>query len=90
MQLDSIFILYQYTSIKINRVSGAKAFFNFIKNLALLSLLSSRTKNSFNTKIIILSVNIPIKPNTSFLVVIRKQGLLFISLLVIHTAIAIV
>ena len=58
--------------LKINGVSGTKAFFSFIKNLALLSLLFFRTKNSFNTKTSILLVCIPIKLNTSFLIVIKK------------------
>ena len=57
--------------LKINGVSGTKASFSFIKNLALLSLLSSITKNSFNTKISVWLVYISTRPNTS-LVVIRK------------------
>ena len=60
--------------LKINGVSGTRASFNFIRNLALLSLLSSMTENSSNAKISMLSVCIPIRPNAS-LVVIRKQGL---------------
>jgi hypothetical protein len=61
--------------LKINGVSGTRASLNFIRNLALLSLLFSKTKNSFNIKISILSVYIPIRLNTSFLVIIKKQGL---------------
>ena len=57
--------------LKINGVFGTRASFNFIRNLALLNLLSSITKNSFNTKISILLVYIPIRLNTS-LVMIRK------------------
>ena len=60
--------------LKINGVSGARAFLNFISSLILLSLLSFKTENSSNAKISILLVYIPIRPNTS-LVVIRKQGL---------------
>ena len=60
--------------LKINRISSTRASFSFIRNLALLNLLSSITKNFFNTKINILLVYIPIRLNTS-LVVIRKQGL---------------
>ena len=60
--------------LKINGVSGTRASFNFIRNLALLNLLSSITENSSDTKINMLLVYIPIKPNAS-LVVIRKQGL---------------
>jgi hypothetical protein len=59
--------------LKINGVSGARASLNFISSLALLSLLSFKTENSFNVKISILSVCIFIRPNTS-LVVIKKQG----------------
>ena len=58
--------------LKINRVFSTKAFLNFIKNLILLNLLSSKTKNSFNIKISILSVYIFTRLNTSFLVVIKK------------------
>ena len=58
--------------LKINKVSGIKASFSFIRNLALLSLLFFKTKNSSNAKISILLVYIPIKPNASFLVVIKK------------------
>ena len=61
--------------LKINGVSGVKASLNFIKNLILLNLLSFRTKNSSNTKISVLLVYISTRLNTSFLVVIRKQGL---------------
>ena len=61
--------------LKINRVSSTRASFSFIRNLALLSLLSFKAKNSSNTKISILFVCIPIRLNTSFLVVIRKQKL---------------
>ena len=61
--------------LKINRVSGTRAFFSFIKNLALLSLLFFKTKNSFNVNISILLVCIFTRLNTSFLVMIRKQGL---------------
>ena len=61
--------------LKINGVFGAKASLNFIRNLALLSLSSFKTENSFNTKISVLLVYISIRRNTSFLVVIRKQGL---------------
>ena len=57
--------------LKINRVFSAKAFLNFIKNLTLLNLLSFKTENSSNTKISVLLVYIPIRPNTS-LVIIRK------------------
>ena len=60
--------------LKINGVSGARAFLNFISSLALLNSSSFTTKNYFNAKISVLSVCIPIKPNTS-LIVIRKQGL---------------
>ena len=60
--------------LNINGVFGARAFLGFINNLVLLNLLSSKTENSSNTKISVLSVYIPIKLNTS-LVVIRKQGL---------------
>ena len=60
--------------LKINGVFGTKAFLNFISSLALLNLLFFKTENSFNVKISILLVYIPIRPNTS-LVVIRKQGL---------------
>ena len=48
--------------LKINRVSGTRASFAFIRNLVLLSLLFFRTKNSFNTKISVLSACIPITP----------------------------
>ena len=58
--------------LKINRVSSIRAFSSFIRNLALLSILFFRAKNSFNTKISILSVYIFIRLNTSFLVIIRK------------------
>ena len=58
--------------LKIKGVFGTRAFLNFIRNLVLLSLLSSKTENSSNTKISILLVYIPTGPNTSFLVVIRK------------------
>ena len=61
--------------LKINGVSGVKASFSFIRNLALLNLLSFKAENSFNIKINMLSVCIPIRLNTSFLVIIRKQGL---------------
>jgi len=61
--------------LKINGVSGARASFGFIRNLALLSLSSSITENSSDAKISVLLVCIPIRPNISFLVVIRKQGL---------------
>ena len=57
--------------LKINGVSGTRAFFSFIKNLVLLSFLSFITKNYSNAKISILLICIPIKPNTS-LVVIKK------------------
>ena len=57
--------------LKINRVSGTRASFRFVRNLALLNLLSSITKNSFNTKISVSSVYIPTRLNAS-LVVIRK------------------
>ena len=60
--------------LKINGVFSTRAFFSFVRNLVLLNLLSSITENSFNTKISILLVYIPIRLNTS-LVVIRKQGL---------------
>ena len=49
-----VFLYYISTHLlKINRVSGIKAFFNFIRNLALLSLLFFRTKNSFITELIL-------------------------------------
>ena len=60
--------------LKINGVSGIRASFSFIKNLALLSLLSSIIKNFFDTKINILLIYIPTRPNAS-LVIIKKQGL---------------
>ena len=60
--------------LKINGVFSARAFLGFISSLALLNLLSSKTENSSDVKISILSVYIPIRPNTS-LIVIRKQGL---------------
>jgi hypothetical protein len=70
-----VFLYYISTHpLKINRVSGARASLSFIRNLALLSLLSFKTENSSNAKISVLSVCIPIRPNTS-LIVIRKQGL---------------
>ena len=43
-------------------------------SLALLSLLYFKTENSSNAKISVLLVYIPIRPNTS-LIVIKKQGL---------------
>ena len=58
--------------LKINEVSSTKAFFGFIRNLVLLNLLSSKTKNSSNANISILLVCISTRPNTCFLVVIRK------------------
>jgi hypothetical protein len=58
--------------LKINRVFSARASLNFINNLALLNLLFSKTKNSFNIKISVLSHYIPIRLNTSFLIIIRK------------------
>ena len=58
--------------LKINEVSSARASFSFIKNLILLNLLSSKTKNSSNTKISILLVYIFTKLNTSFLIIIGK------------------
>jgi len=58
--------------LKINGVSSARASFGFVRNLALLSSLSSITENSFDAKISVLLVCIPIRPNISFLVVIRK------------------
>jgi hypothetical protein len=71
-----VFLYYISTYLlKINGVFGTRASLGFIKNLALLSLLSFKTENSSDTKISVLSVCIPIKPNTLFLVVIRKQGL---------------
>ena len=60
--------------LKINGVSSVKTFLNFMKNLTLLNLSFFKTKNSSNVKISILSVYIPIRPNTS-LIVIREQGL---------------
>ena len=60
--------------LKINGVSGTRASLNFIINLTLLDLLFSRTENSFNIKIGILLVYIPIKPNASFLVWSESKG----------------
>ena len=60
--------------LKINGVSSVKAFLGFTSSLVLLSLLSSKTENSSNAKISVLLVYIPIRPNTS-LIVIKKQGL---------------
>ena len=57
--------------LKINGVFGARASLSFISSLTLLSLLSFKTENSSNAKISILLVYIPIRPNTS-LVVIKK------------------
>ena len=57
--------------LKINGVSGIRAFFGFIRNLALLSLLFFITENFSNIKISVLLVYIPIRLNAS-LVVIRK------------------
>jgi len=68
-----VFLYYISTYLlKINRFSGARASLSFIRNLALLSLLSSKTKNSSNAKISVLLVYIPIRLNTFFLVIIRK------------------
>ena len=61
--------------LKINGVSDTRASLSFISSLALLSSLFFKTKNSSNAKISVLLVCIPIRPNASFLVVIRKQGL---------------
>ena len=52
--------------LKINGVFSTRTSLNFIRNLALLSLLFSKTKNSFNTKISILLVYIPIRLNAFF------------------------
>ena len=57
--------------LKINGVSSTRAFLNFINNLVLLNLLFFKTENSSNAKISVLLVYIPIRPNTS-LVIIRK------------------
>ena len=57
--------------LKINGGFNTRAFLGFTSSLALLSLLFFKTKNSSNTKISILLVYIPIRPNTS-LIVIRK------------------
>ena len=68
-----VFLYYISTHLlKINRVFSIRASFSFIRNLALLNLLFFKIKNSSNTKISVLLVYIPIKSNTSFLVVIRK------------------
>ena len=65
-----VFLYYVSTHLlKINRVFGTRASFSFIRNLALLSLLSFKTKNSSNTKISILLVYIPIRLNAFFLVI---------------------
>ena len=57
--------------LKINGVFSTRAFLGFVSSLALLSLSSFKTENSSNVKISVLLVYIPIRPNTS-LVVIRK------------------
>jgi hypothetical protein len=68
-----VFLYYISTHpLKINRVFSIRAFFNFIKNLILLNLLSFKVKNSSNAKISVLLVYIPIRLNTSFLIIIRK------------------
>ena len=67
----SLYYIKMYL-LKINGVSSVKTSLNFIKNLALLSLLSFRTKNSFNIKISVLLICNFIILNTSFLVIIRK------------------
>ena len=70
-----VFLYYISTHLlKINGVFSIRASFSFVRNLVLLNLLSSITKNSFNVKISMLLVYIFIRLNAS-LVVIRKQGL---------------
>ena len=67
-----VFLYYISTHpLKINGVFSVRASLGFISSLVLLNLLSFKIKNSSNTKISVLLVYIPIRPNTS-LVVIRK------------------
>ena len=60
--------------LKINGVFSTRASLNFINSLILLNLSSFKTENFSNIKISVLLVCIPIRPNTS-LVIIRKLGL---------------
>jgi len=61
--------------LKSNSVVKLSFSFSFIIRFAFTSLSSLRAKNWLSSKIIILSVYMPIIPNGVPVVVIRKQGL---------------